>query len=142
MMRIDEPRINLGEAIIIESEFRQATDFEVLDQDIRIRDHRFQGDQIIWIFEIAGHRLLTAIGGVEIGRDGFSAALGQRAFQKGRAPLPCVIAFWRFDLDNLCPEIRKRLADPRAGQNTGEFDDFQALERRISDGINQRLAGP
>ena len=72
--------------------------------------------------KIHGDRPLAAIAGVEIG--GITSAIA--IVDRGRSPLPCIVAGKALDLDDLGAKIGEQLTGPRARQNASKFEDLQA----------------
>ena len=121
---IDQTRIDGPKRIIIQPVFHQPTSTEIFDQDIGIRDQRFQAIQITLIPKITDNRCLSTVRGKEIRRDLFGAALWCRALNKGRSPASRVIAFRAFDLDHFGAQIGQRLTNPRPRKNPRQFDNL------------------
>jgi len=121
---IDKARVDLFDAVIIEAEFLQPADLEILDQHIRLADQVQQFGPVARIAEIQRDRGLAPVGAVEIGSRAVALAL-----DKGRAPFAGVVALGAFDLEHLGAQIGQGLADPGPCQNAGQFDHFQPLQR-------------
>ena len=132
MDKTQQPGIAPGHAVIIQPELAQSAQLEVFDHHIGRVDQRLQPLKIGGVVEIADNRALAAIGGVEIGGDGFGRAIRTRPLDKGRAPAAGVVAFRGLDLDHLGAQIGQRLTDPGTGQNPGQLDDLQPLQRRLA----------
>ncbi len=64
---VDQPRAVGREALIVEPEFREPADFEILDQHVGARRELLDDAPAVLALEIAFDRAFPAIGGVEIG---------------------------------------------------------------------------
>ena len=121
---VDEPRVEVFQAAVIQPVFGKAADLEVFDQDVGVSDQGADFLLPLGRAEIGGDRGFAAIGRIEIG--GGSIAV---TFDEGRAPAAGVVTFRRFDLDHPGPQIGQRLTDPGPCQNACKFDDFQSTQR-------------
>ena len=123
---IDQARAGRREARIVEAEFLQAADLEVLDQDVRLRRELAHDALAVLALEVAFDRALAAIGRMEIG----GAEMAVLALDEGRPPGARVVAGLRaLDLDDVGAEIGQHLACPRPGQNAGQFQHANTSQR-------------
>ena len=125
---IDEPRIDLPQALVVEAVLLQPADLEVLDHDIGVRGEPPHQRPPLLRLEIGGDRPLAAIAGVEIGG---RQRLAVAPFDEGRPPGARVVARARaLDLHDIGAEIGQKLPGPGAGEDAGELEHAQAVERR------------
>src|SRR5262249_2461243 len=64
---IDEPRVHLGEALVVEAKFGETSDLEILDQNVRALGELAYDGLSLGAFEIDLYRALAAVGRMEIG---------------------------------------------------------------------------
>ena len=124
---IDEARIDLAEAGVVEAVFRQTASLEVLDHDIGALGEAAHDVAPLGTLEIHRQRLLAAVAGMEIGGvEPFAIFAGEER----RPPAARVVAgAGALDLDDLGAEIGQRLARPGPGEDAREFKNFQSGER-------------
>src|SRR6202030_526913 len=115
------------EARVIETEFLQAADLEILDQHVGARYQLPDDALAVGRGEIGLDRALAAIGAVKIGGAEMTA-VGR--LDEGRAPGAGIVAGARaLDLDDVSAEIGEQLAGPRTGQNPGQLQYAQTSQR-------------
>src|SRR3954470_2675387 len=73
---IDQPRVHFLERLVIEAEFLQAADLEILDQDVRLRRELAHDALAVLALEIEFDRTLAAVGRMEISGAEVAAVLG------------------------------------------------------------------
>src|SRR5215469_13937494 len=135
---IDQPRIGRAEALIVETEFGEAADLEILDQHIGPRGDLLHQTLALGRGEIQFNGTLAAVGAMEIGRIEV-AAVGAR--HERRAPGPGIVAIAAaFDLDHVGAKVGEDLSGPRTGQNAGEFEYAQSSQGARHDRLH-RLHG-
>ena len=116
---IDQARAFLAQAGIVEAEFGEPANLEILDQHVRARRQLANDAPPVLALEIDLDRAFAAIGGVEIGGTEMAAVL---ALDEGRAPAPRVVTgAFALDLDHVGAEIGENLPGPRSRQDAGEF---------------------
>ena len=125
--RVDQPRVGWREACIVESEFGEAADFEVLDQHVGAR-RKFLDDALSFSgVEIEFDRTLAAVGAMKIGRRKIAAVGGRH---ERRAPGAGVVArALALHLDDVGAKIGENLTRPRSGQNAGKLQYTQTSQR-------------
>src|SRR3982075_1199072 len=124
---IDQPRIVGREALVVEPEFGEPADLEILDQDVGARRQLAHDALAIVGFEVELDRALAAIGRMVIGGVEM-AAVGRR--HEGRAPAAGVVAGApAFHLDHVGAEIGEHLAGPRPRQDAGELEHAETGQR-------------
>ena len=117
---VDELRIFLAQARIIEAEFGQPPDLEVLDQHVRSRGELAHNAPPALALEIELNRALAAIGGMKIGRGQMTAA---GSLDERRPPGAGVITGPRaLHLDHVGAEVGEDLACPRSCQDAGKLE--------------------
>ena len=117
---VDQARVLLAQACVIEAELGESADLEVLDQHVRARRELSHDAPALLGFEIELDRALAAIGGVEIG--GAEMAAVSR-FDEGRTPAARIVAgAFALDLDDVGAEVGEHLPGPGARQDAGELD--------------------
>ena len=121
---IDEPRIERFEALVVEAEFLQAPDLEILDQHVRARRKAPHDLAPPLGREIGDDRAFAAVAGVEIG----GRTLAFR-FDERRSPGARLVALRALDLDDVGAKIGERLAGRRARQHARELDDPHPSKR-------------
>src|SRR5690606_15621493 len=119
---VDEARILLLQALVVEPERGETANLEVLDQNVGITDEIEDEPTALFGVEIGGDRALAAVRGVEIG--GVFGAVG--VVDEWRSPAARIVAFRALYLDHLGPEISEDLPRPRPCEHAGEFDDLEA----------------
>src|SRR5258708_2163243 len=123
---VDETRTGRREARIVEPEFLQAADLEVLDQHIGLRRKLTHDAFAVLALEIAFDRALATVGRVEIG----SAEIALLAFDERRSPSARIVTgLLALDLDDVRAEVGEQLSGPRAGENAGQFQHANAGQR-------------
>src|SRR5581483_873831 len=116
---IDEARAGGAEALVVEPEFLQPADLEVLDQHVGLGGELSHQRAALITVEVDLDRALAAIGRVEIGR---ADRLAIDALDEGRTPAARVVAgALALDLDHVGAEVGEDLAGPGAGKDTGKF---------------------
>src|SRR5262249_43089327 len=86
---IDQARVLLAQACVIEAELGEPADLEILDQHVRAGGELLDDAPAGFALEIDLDRALAAVSGVEIG-GAEMAAIGR--LDEGRPPAPCVVA--------------------------------------------------
>src|SRR5690606_19614712 len=95
---IDDPGIDLLEALVIETILGEPTDLKVLDHNVRLGGELADELLPLGMRNVHRHRLFAAIAAGEIGRDPWVVCGGLEG--ERRAPGARVIATpWAFDLD-------------------------------------------
>ena len=137
---IDQAWVEGGQAVIVQPVLGQSTALEILDHHIGIGDKAANGVATVFGAEIDHGGALAAITGVEIGRACFPVL----TFDEGRSPFAGIIAVRAFDLEHIGAKIGQGLPGPGSGQNTGQFENAQAFERRLGGGVTHPhcLASP
>ena len=135
---IDQAGIVGGEALVIEAEFGEPADLEILDQHVGARRELFDDALAFRLGEIGDDRALAAIGAMKIGGRQI-AAVGRR--HEGRTPGAGVVArALALDLDDVGAEIGKDLPGPRPGQDAGKLQHAQSGEwTRLGAWLSTRL---
>ncbi len=124
---INQPRKVLGHAFVVEAEFGQAADLEVLDQNVGLGRQLADDAAAFVALEIQFDRALAAVGSMEIGRAQIAAIGG---FHERRAPAAGIVAgALALDLDDVGAQVGQGLPGPGTGQNTGEFEDADTRQR-------------
>ena len=120
---VDEFRVDLLQAVIIQAIAFEAPDLEVFKDDIRLCDQF--SDQVLpfGMRDIDRKGLLVSIGGQEVGR-AICVAISPLKIRwpPGARVVP---GFWAFNFDNLCAEIPKDLPCPGTSQHSGKIQDTQ-----------------
>src|SRR5439155_21791730 len=113
------PGALLGEALVVEAEFGQAADVEILDHAFGAR-HDLAHDALAFGgLEIELDRALAAVGAVEIGRTEV-AAIGCR--DKRRAPGAGIVAgTFALNLNDVGAEVGQNLPGPWPRQDAGQL---------------------
>jgi hypothetical protein len=118
---VNQARIFRRQTFVVEAEFSQPADLEVLDQDVGACGQLAHDALAILALEIGFDRALAAVGGMEIGR---ADMLAVGAFDKGRSPAAGIVAgALALDFDDVGAEVGEHLAGPGASQDTGKFED-------------------
>ena len=126
---IDEARIDLLQAAIVEPVFPEAAELEVLDHHVRGRDQPAHGLGAFGRGEVNGDGAFAAIAGMVIGG---RQVLAVMAHDEGRPPFAGVVAtIGALDLDDIGAEIGQQLPGPRPGQDAGKFDYADAFQRGL-----------
>jgi hypothetical protein len=124
---IDQPRVVGRQALIVEAEFGEPADLEILDQHVRARGKLAHDAAALLALEVELDRSLAAVGGVEIGSAEVAAAGGG---DERRSPAAGVVAgALALDLDHIGAEVGQDLPGPRPGQDAGELQHAQAGQR-------------
>src|SRR5262249_20433737 len=117
---IDQARVHLAEARVVEAELGEPADLEILDQHVRARRQLRDDAPSVLALEIELDRALAAIGGVEIG--GAEMAPGG-GLDEGRSPAARVVAAaLALDLDDVGAKTGENLPRPRPRQDAGELE--------------------
>ncbi len=116
---IDEARVDLPEARIVDAEASRHRRPEILDQHIGALDHTMQDRKTLLLLQIEREGALAAIGAEE--EAGFA--------RQARRELPQHVALRRFDLDDIGAEIGEQRAAVRAGEIAAQIEDGDAAER-------------
>ena len=120
---IDQARIVLAQARLVEPELGEPADLEVLDQHIGARGELFDDAAAFLALEIKLDRALAAIGGMEIGGAEMRSAGG---LDERRPPAAGVVAgALALDLDDVGAKIGQQLPGPGTGKNAGKFQHAQ-----------------
>src|SRR5262249_26882312 len=115
---IDQARVLLAQACVIEAELGKPADLEILDQHVRAGRELLDDAPAVLALEITLDRALTAVSGVEIGRAEM-ATIGR--LDEGRPPAPRVVARpLALDLDDVGTEIGENLPGPGPRQDAGQ----------------------
>src|SRR6185312_13457418 len=123
---IDQPRAFVLEALIVEAEFGEPADLEVLDQDVGFGGELAHEAAAFLALEVELDRTLAAVGGMEIGR---ADRLAIDAFDERRTPAARVVAgALALDLDDVGAEVGEHLPGPGSGENAGEFENAEARQ--------------
>src|SRR5262249_8440763 len=113
------------QTFVVESEFRQPSDLEVLDQDIGARSELAHDAPTLIAFEVHFDGAFAAISGMKIGRPDMVTI---RAFDKRRTPAAGIVArALTLNLDHVGAEIGQHLPGPGTGKNTGKFKNSEAF---------------
>ncbi len=115
---IDQSRIDLLKALVIEPVFHQATKFEIFDQHVGGHDQPSNESLAFLSLEIGDDGTFAAIGGMVIGGRKVFPIL---ALDERRTPLARVVTPVRvLHLDDVSAEIGQHLPCPGAGKNAGQ----------------------
>jgi len=115
----DQARVELVQALHREAEAVKDAGAEVLEEDICLGDEALEEALALGGLEVRGHRLLVAIAGQVVGRDG-----GVFWPDEGRAPPAGLItASRRLDLDDPRPEVAQHHPAVGTRQGAGQIDD-------------------
>ena len=127
---VDERREIVLEVAVPEPVLRKGAGLEVLRQDVASRDEP-AGDRLpLRVAEVEGDGTLVAVRPREVGA--LRAVLAVGPGQVGRSEVAGVVAGPRpLDLDDLRAEVAQDLGAVRPGQNTGEVEDDEAVERTV-----------
>src|SRR5690606_18174178 len=112
---VNQTRIDLAQAFIVEAVAFQIADLVVLEQDVRLRCQPSHELLALWLRDIDGHGLLVAVRADVHGAERriFPALL---VFHEWWAEVARIIAFSRpLDLDDIGTEIAQHLAGPWRG---------------------------
>lgn len=109
---------------IVQAKLAKRTGLEVLDQNVRTKRQLSYNITPRRRAEVEHDGSLSTIASMEVGRI---------LAYEGRPPTPRVVTCWAFDLDDLCTEVSKRLADPGSSQDARQFKNTEAGERRSID---------
>src|SRR5262249_38890852 len=119
---IDEARVDLFQARIVDAEPRRHGGPKILDQHIGLLDHAVQRRQPFLLFEVEADRELAAIGADK------EPAVGPR---QARRKLAQLVALRRLDLDHRRAEIGEQRAAVRPRQIAAQIEDRDAAERTL-----------
>ena len=124
-----EARVQRPERLGVEAVALEAADLEVLDDDVGLgREAPDQGPTLGGL-EIGRDAALAAVAAVEIGGAEVARLAAVPGSDEGRSPLARVVAAaGALHLDHVGPEIRQQLPAPGPGQDTGQFEDADAVE--------------
>ncbi len=124
---VDQARVVLGQALVVEAEFGEPADLEILDQHVGASRELADDAASILALEIQLDRALAAVGGVEIGSPEM-AAVGR--LHKGGAPAAGVVArALALDLDDVGAEIGENLPCPGPRQDAGKLEHTYSGQR-------------
>ena len=124
---IDEPRIDLSQALVVESVLLQSVDLEVLDEHIGMRSKPPHQRPPLLRLEIGGDRALAAVGGVEVGGGTLFAVL---SLDERGAPGARIVAFARaLHLDYIGAKVGQQLPGPRPGEHACELQHAKTMQR-------------
>ena len=123
---VDQARIGLRQALVVEAVFLQPADLVVLDQNVGLLRQLDDERAAPLACDVDGDRLLAPVGGHEIG-----ALAGRRPVRdEGRAPAARVVAAaGPLDLDDVGAHVGQCLRRPGAGQDAGEIEHAQMRQR-------------
>src|SRR5262249_39592634 len=117
---IDQARIGLAQARVVEAELGKPPDLEILDQHVRACRQLLDDTPSVLALEIELDRAFAAVGGVEIG--GVEMAPAARP-KDGRPPAPRVLPRpFALDLDDVGTEVGKNLPGPGPRQDAGKLE--------------------
>ncbi|MNX59112.1 hypothetical protein D3C86_899690 [compost metagenome] len=126
---IDQARVDVLQALVIQPVLGQPAHLEVLDQDVADRGQFADQRRAFRRGHVRFDRTLVAVGAKVIG--GFVGVLAVAVLQEGRAPGARVVAHPRaFDLDDIGAQVGQVLRAPRAGQDARQVQYTDAIQRR------------
>ena len=124
---IDDVGLHFLQPLVVQAEFLEAADLEILDHDIGVGGEPPHERAALFRVEIRLDAALAAIAAVEIGSAELFAIV---RFHEGRAPLARIVALARaLDFHDVGAEVGEELAGPGSGENAGEFEDAYTGER-------------
>ena len=110
--------MTFDERRIVEAEFREPADLEILDQDVGTRRELAHDALAVLALEVEFDRALAAVGGVEIGGAEMLAVLGR---DERRPPAAGVVAgALALDLGHFGAEVGQNLARPTGRRECGQ----------------------
>ena len=110
---VDEARVDLGEARVVEAVLRQTADLEILDQHVGFRGQIAHQALALRLGDVDGDRLLAAVAAHEIGAE--ARVLRSRRNRERWSPAARVVAAaGTFDLDHFRAPCRPDTASPTA----------------------------
>src|SRR5262249_3423599 len=117
---IDQARILLAEARIVEAELGEPADLEILDQHVRARGELLDDAPSFCALEIELDRALAPVGGVKVGGTQVSAV---GSLDEGGAPAASVVAgAFALNLDHVGAQIGENLPRPGPRQDAGKLE--------------------
>jgi len=124
-----EARVQRPERLGVEAVALEAADLEVFDDDVGVgREAPDQGATLGGL-EIGRDAALAAVAAMEIGGAEVARLAAVPGSDEGRSPLARVVAAaGALHLDHVGPEIRQQLPAPWPGQDTGQFENADAVE--------------
>jgi hypothetical protein len=126
---IDEARVDLLEAFVVQPVLGQAAHLEVLDQNVADSGQFPDQRRALGRGHVGFDRALVAVGAEVIGR--FVGVLAVAVLQVGRPPRAGVVAHaGAFDLDDVGAQVGQVLRAPRAGQDARQVQHADAVKRR------------
>jgi len=136
-----EARVQRPERLGVEAVALEAADLEVFDDDVGVgREAPDQGATLGGL-EIGRDAALAAVAAMEIGGAEVARLAAVPGSDEGRSPLARVVAAaGALHLDHVGPEIRQQLPAPWPGQDTGQFENADAVEGGGGGGWNHGLA--
>ena len=124
---IDQPRHFRRETFVVEAEFGEPADLEILDQHVGTCGEFSDDPPAFLALEVELDGTLAAIGAVKIGGAEMAAVGGRN---KRRAPGAGVVAgALALDLDHVGAEIGQDLPGPRPCQDASKLQDAQTGQR-------------
>jgi len=131
---MDEPRIVLGKARMVEAGARQCLGPDVAHEDVGPRDQPAECGEPVGLLQVEQDRALVAVEVYELARHtGAAAALGHGAQQ---------VAAGRLDFDHVGAIVGEGAAADRADNDGRQIDDPDSRERSVAHTLNSSSISP